>query len=55
MYLKKLWINWFLKNHYEYKYLERRIRHIFEDRKSQYQYNMIDLVLEENFPIEKII
>ena len=24
-----------LKNQYEYKYIERRIRHIFEDRKSQ--------------------
>ena len=46
----------FLNGYYEYYYLKRKIQYILEEKggKHQYQYNIIDLVLDDIIPIDKI-
>ena len=45
----------FLDGYHKHYLLERKIRHIYEEKgKRQYQYNIIDLVLEEIIPADNI-
>ena len=45
----------FLDGYHEHYLLEIKIRHIYEEKgKRQYQYNIIDLVLEEIIPADNI-
>ena len=56
--LKKVYLDkiTFLYGYYEYNYLERKIRYIFEEKggKHQYQYSIIDLVLDDIIPNDNI-
>ena len=45
----------FLKGYHEYFFLERKIRHIYEEKgKRQHHYNIIDLVLNETISADDI-
>ena len=46
----------FLNGYYEFYYLERKIRYIFKEKggKHQYQYSIIDLVLDDIIPNDNI-
>ena len=53
--LRKLYIN-FIKGYHEYYLLERKIRHIYEEKRKpqQHLYNVIDLVLNETISADDI-
>ena len=56
--LRKIYIDKieFLKGYHEYHLLERKIRHIFEEKRKpqQHLYNVIDLVLNETISADDI-